>query len=159
MYRQAMPYRRGGAGAPGAEADEGLMFVAVAAKDDEVEMALRRMCGEFAHLTSVGKDSGHDNIFRISRATSGAYFYAPPLAELTTACGLPAPAPCAFAAALGIPEGGLSERVPGKMETSGCPNCVEQSTFRLPSGSDLAQCLLCRRLFRAEELGLPPPKL
>jgi len=158
MYRQALPYHKGAVQIPGAGNDEGLMFIAMAKDAEEFETVLKRMCGEFAHLTTVGKDFGHDNIFQISRAASAMYFYVPPMAELVHLCKCAEACP-GLDALPAFPINGIDERLRGKLENRFCLNCEEDSNFMLPNESDLAQCLLCRKLFHRTDAGFPAPNL
>merc|ERR1711970_1030827 len=104
----------------------------------EIENALRRMVGEFNDMTTVGTDGGVDNIFKITRAETAAYFYAPPFAELIE-LAQPRAADGSAGAPLGvdlvvknlaiwgrsppppgIEEGGISQILRGPMETTYC---------------------------------------
>ena len=96
MLRHAMPYFNGSCPSvvPAAErsADTsdgakenraGLYFVATAKEPLQITEALRRMCGHYAQAMDGGIGT-IDNLFGITTAISGAYYYVPSLAELTS---------------------------------------------------------------------------
>jgi len=150
MYRQAMPYLKGSADALGAAEDQGSMFVAAIADPKDIKNSLARMAGEF---NDGIRDTGVDHLFKITNVRSGAYFYAPPLAELAEEiAGLP-PAvikPLGEGVA-GINTGGINIDFTGRNVKSlvfHCPNCAENAaSFQLLPNSDFARCYNCKRLY------------
>jgi len=75
MYRQAMPYISSN--------EQGLYFICFSRSLNEIDMAIKRMSGNFT------KDGSTDALFEITRAVTSNYYYCPSLEELASLPGTP----------------------------------------------------------------------